>query len=124
MLGVMPEKKLSKAAQKEATKRTAEAISDRINELGLSRSALVKLSGVSDLTIRRLEAGEERTYRIDVLARLSRALGWKPNAVAQMLNGAKAPEEEGPADADLMTRLQRLEAIVDGILAQGRPDKP
>lgn len=120
MLGTMPERKLSKAAQKQATQRTAEAVSDRINELGLSRAALVRASGVSDLTIRRLEAGEDRTYRADVLARLSRALGWKPNAIAQMLNGAKAPEEVDANEPDMLARIQRLEAIVDGILAQGR----
>lgn len=98
---------------KERWGAVAEAITARMAELALSQADLVRTSGVSDATIRKLMRGEAGNYRPDRLAKVSQALGWGPDGIDRIRAGTQ-PNHSAPAMSD---RLDRLEAQMQEVLA-------
>lgn len=73
--------------QPERWQAVGDAIRERMNVLGLSQAELVKGSGVSDFTIRKLMRGEPGNYRADRLAKIERALDWPGSSFDDILAG-------------------------------------
>lgn len=119
--------------------RTAgRAIERRMVELGLTQDEVAHRSRVSTSTIRKLIKGRPAGYLPSKLAQLSRALGWPPDGIARLLDGARPDElptvEVPPSDARVLagvppalagklarlpaTDLVYLEDLVDRFLRQ------
>lgn len=96
-------------------KRVAEHVNRRLNELGWLQKDLEQQSGVSVATIRALQTGERTNYRPDVLAKVSRALGWPSDTLHRISRGGDAPAEEDiPADdQDLLDELDAIKSELD-----------
>jgi transcriptional regulator with XRE-family HTH domain len=82
------------------------AINARLVELGLTQDEVAHRSHVSTSTIRKLLKGRPGGYQPFKLAQLSRALGWPPDGIARLLDGARPDElpttAVPPADARLL----------------------
>ena len=85
----------------------ARAVSERMDELGMSQMDLVRRSGVSDATIRRLTRGDDRYgFRRTSLAAVSKALGWRPDALTAISRG-----EDPPRTVDYLDRQTLIEKV-------------
>jgi hypothetical protein len=69
-------------------KAVADCVVARRNWLGMSQFDVLKAGGPSEQTMRRIEGCQRFTYEPRTLARLERALGWKPNTITAILNRA------------------------------------
>lgn len=70
----------------------ASIINERLAELAWTQKELERRSGVSDTTLRNLQHARADNYRPAVLAAVSRALGWPPDALERISHGATPPE--------------------------------
>lgn len=66
-------------------------------------------------TVRRVEAGDQRNYRLTTLAAVSVALDWPPDALERIAYGEDPPAGASRLD-NLEARLADVELKVDEIL--------
>lgn len=71
----------------EAVERLAAAIRERMDVLAMSQSELVRASGVSAATVRKIMAGVSGNYQQHILGKISLALGWTPTSSTRILGG-------------------------------------
>lgn len=65
----------------------------RMAELDMNQTAVIRVSGVSPMTLRALLIGERSNYRYASLRQISRAVGWVPNAIEDLAESGKEPVE-------------------------------
>lgn len=98
-----------------------EAARNRRAELGWTQDDVVANAdpdhGISIETVRRVEAGDQGSYRRQTLAAYSKAVGWMASALWDVAHGA-APPGYGANELDeIRSRLDSVEKQVDQILA-------
>lgn len=71
--------------------QVAQRIEERMGELALTRTDVIRASGVSPMTFRALLAGERTGYRDGSLHAVSKALGWAPTAIIDLTKTGKEP---------------------------------
>lgn len=107
----------------ERWRNIGDAVTARARELAFSQADLVRASGVSDATVRRVMRGEDGNYRADRLAKISQALGWGPHGIERMIAG-KEPDDVRASTDDRVTTLERevteLREAMDGVAQQLR----
>lgn len=95
----------------------AKAILDRRKFLGMSQVDLVRVSGLSDTTVRGLERAQPtaRAPRMTTSSRIERALGWPVGTISDILNGQSAPAPELVEHPDVRTELAAIHQQVDAL---------
>jgi transcriptional regulator with XRE-family HTH domain len=90
----------------------ANAITERVNELGWRQRELAQRSHVSQAIVRELQHHTvERRRSARTLEALSGALGWHPQYLAAVLRGRTPPELGDPVSDNGATVSSRLDAI-------------
>jgi transcriptional regulator with XRE-family HTH domain len=90
----------------------ANAIKERVNELGWRQRELAQRSHVSQAIVRELQHHTvERRRSARTLEALSIALGWHPQHLAAVLRGRTPPELGDPISESGRTLSSRLDAI-------------
>lgn len=90
----------------------ANAIKQRVNELGWRQRELAQRSHVSQAIVRELQHHTvERRRSARTLEALSAAMGWHPQHLAAVLRGRTPPELGDPVSDDDRTVSSRLDAI-------------
>ena len=90
----------------------ANAIKERVNELGWRQRELAQRSHVSQAIVRELQHHTvERRRSARTLEALSIALGWHPQHLAAVLRGRTPPELGDPISENGTTVSSRLDAI-------------
>jgi transcriptional regulator with XRE-family HTH domain len=90
----------------------ANAITERVNELGWRQRELAQRSHVSQAIVRELQHHTvERRRSARTLEALSVALGWHPQHLAAVLRGRTPPALGEPVSEDNRTVSSRLDAI-------------
>ena len=90
----------------------ANAIKERVNELGWRQRELAQRSHVSQAIVRELQHHTvERRRSARTLESLSIALGWHPQHLAAVLHGNTPPEPGEPISDNGRTVSSRLDAI-------------
>ncbi|MBV9730066.1 MAG: helix-turn-helix transcriptional regulator [Pseudonocardiales bacterium] len=90
----------------------ANAIKQRVNELGWRQRELAQRSHVSQAIVRELQHHTvERRRSARTLEALSVALGWHPQHLSAVLRGRTPPELGEPVSEDSRTVSSRLDAI-------------
>lgn len=102
----------------------ANAVKQRMAELGLRQGAVIKRSGLTKQTVGEIENNsKERNRNRRTLEALSKALEWHPDYLAAVLEGRTPPEVGTPyakrAD-DLPARFDVLEHRLDVLQAEIR----
>jgi len=116
--------------------RLANAVNDRVVELGIDQAELVRRSGLSQPTIRSIMDGDPRGLpRPKSLRKLAVGLGWSAGSVEiVMAGGAPIVEDHQPfhqppslaivSDSDLNERLDRIDerqkVLLDQLREQGQ----
>lgn len=96
----------------------ANAITERVNELGWRQRELAQRSRVSQAVVRELQHHTvERRRSARTLEALSVALGWHSQHLAAVLHGRTPPEPGEPISDNSSTVSSRLDAI-DGRLSE------
>lgn len=95
-------------------KRVGRYVTQRIDDLRLTKAEVQRRAGVSDKTLSRYMAGEP-IVRVDKERELCQALGWTSDSVRRIGAG----EEPVELDAD-DERLTRLEGRVDRVESELR----
>jgi hypothetical protein len=81
--------------------RLGVVVTERMRELALTKSELIRASGVSQSTLDSYMAGEARkSHRLDKLRDLSLALGWTPDSLERVLAGEDPVDAHQPVDID------------------------
>jgi transcriptional regulator with XRE-family HTH domain len=97
----------------------AEAINERVNELGWRQRELAERSHVSQATVRELQHHVvERRRSRRTLESLSMTLGWHPQHLDAVLHGRRPPQPAQPATDNgdaLWSRLDTLERRLEEI---------
>lgn len=65
------------------------AITTRMAQLGYSKTELDREVGMSAETVRPIRTGTPGNYRASTLAKVSKALGWTPESIEQILEGGE-----------------------------------
>ena len=92
----------------------ANAIKERVNELGWRQRELAQRSHVSQAIVRELQHHTvERRRSARTLEALSVALGWHPQHLAAVLRGRTPPGPGDPISDNDKTVSSRLDAIDD-----------
>lgn len=102
----------------------ADAIRQRMRELGINQAELIRRSGVSDTTLRKALKGEP-VKAVQKRYDLARALGWTPDSIDRLTAGEEPVEEKGlyltEAEAGeverALTTATQLAAALDKLLA-------
>jgi len=90
----------------------ANAIKERVNELGWRQRELAQRSHVSQAIVRELQHHTvERRRSARTLEALSLALGWHPQHLAAVLRGRTPPELDEPVIDNGTTVSSRLDSI-------------
>lgn len=90
----------------------ANAITERVNELGWRQRELAQRSHVSQAIVRELQHHTvERRRSARTLEALSVALGWHPQHLSDVLHGSTPPELGEPVSENNRTVSSRLDAI-------------
>jgi transcriptional regulator with XRE-family HTH domain len=90
----------------------AEAINERVNELGWRQGELAERSHVSRATVRELQHHiVERRRSARTLEALSTALGWHPTHIDAVLRGRRPPEPTEPVIDNGESPWSRMEAL-------------
>ncbi|HEX2289422.1 MAG TPA: helix-turn-helix transcriptional regulator [Pseudonocardiaceae bacterium] len=90
----------------------ANAIKERVNELGWRQRELAQRSHVSQAIVRELQHHTvERRRSARTLEALSTALGWHPQHLTAVLRGRTPPELGDPVSDNDRTVSSRLDAI-------------
>lgn len=103
------------------------AVNDRLSELGWTQADLVRESRISDATIRRLQNASraEGGFRRDVLAAVSRALGWPPGTLTAISRGDPPPRTQDYLDRELLVRkITAVREAVDDLEEVVRRSRP
>jgi transcriptional regulator with XRE-family HTH domain len=91
----------------------AQAISQRMTELGINQAELIERSQVSKATVGELyHNSAQRRRSARTLEALSMALGWHPRHLAAVLKGQRVPDIGEPvsrSDDDVPGRLAAIE---------------
>lgn len=91
----------------------AQAISQRVTELGINQAELIERSQVSKATVGELyHNSAQRRRSARTLEALSMALGWHPQHLVAVLRGQRVPEIGEPvsrSDDDVPGRLAAIE---------------
>lgn len=104
--------------------RVSAAVTERMDELGLTQSALSKMSGVSAITIRRLQGRSNREadddgFRPDTLTRVSNALGLGHAGLVRIGRGEDLATVEADAaegdQSDIAEMLQQMQAQLNEV---------
>jgi transcriptional regulator with XRE-family HTH domain len=97
----------------------AEAINERVNELGWRQGELAERSHVSRATVRELQHHiVERRRSARTLEALSTTLGWHPQHIDAVLRGRRPPEPTEPVTNNgesLWSRMDALERYLSDI---------
>jgi transcriptional regulator with XRE-family HTH domain len=97
----------------------AEAINERVNELGWRQGELAERSHVSRATVRELQHHiVERRRSARTLEALSTTLGWHPQHIDAVLRGRRPPEPTEPVTNNgesLWSRMDALEQYLNDI---------
>lgn len=97
----------------------ADAINERVNELGWRQGELAERSHVSRATVRELQHHiVERRRSARTLEALSTTLGWHPQHIDAVLRGRRPPEPTKPVTNNgesLQSRMDSLERHLSGI---------
>ncbi len=97
----------------------AEAINERVNELGWRQGELAERSHVSRATVRELQHHiVERRRSARTLEALSTTLGWHPQHIDAVLRGRRPPEPTEPVTNNgesLWSRIDALERYLSDI---------
>lgn len=113
---------MTTTANETAWSRVADALEERMAELGLDQIDLARQAGVSDATIRKLQKASSTRYHRSTLNKVARALGWPADAFWTLIATGEKPEPlETPTHrsndgellddlAELRLRLSDLEA--------------
>lgn len=90
----------------------AEAINERVNELGWRQGELAERSHVSRATVRELQHHiVERRRSARTLEALSTALGWHPQHIEAVLRGRRPPEPTEPVTNNGESPWSRMDAL-------------
>ena len=90
----------------------AEAINERVNELGWRQGELAERSHVSRATVRELQHHiVERRRSARTLEALSTTLGWHPQHIDAVLHGRRPPEPTEPVTEKGETLWSRMDAL-------------
>jgi transcriptional regulator with XRE-family HTH domain len=90
----------------------AEAINERVNELGWRQGELAERSHVSRATVREIQHHiVERRRSARTLEALSITLGWHPNHIEAVLRGRRAPEPTEPTTRNSESLWSRMDAL-------------
>ena len=92
-----------------ARQELAIAVRERRRELQLSELALAQASGVSHMTVRRVEAGEP--VRARSVSGLDAALGWRPGRTAQLLGQVTAQVPESTTSLRSLSERELAELL-------------
>src|ERR687894_2274559 len=88
----------------------AEAISQRMTELGINQAELIERSQVSKATVGELyHNSAQRRRSARTLEALSVALGWHPRHLHAVLSGDDPPDHANPAALPVVERLAAIE---------------
>lgn len=87
-------------AQRMKAVTLAQALTARLEQLGISRRELATRTGLGRSTIHNIEGGGRTALRPDTLAKLDEALYWKRGTAVALSNG----DDSILADADLLIR--------------------
>ena len=74
----------------------------------LSQAELAARAGISESTVRSIEASRRDNYSGRVLRELSRALGWSPLSISRIFDGGEPEVIEAAAEPDLRAEIARL----------------
>lgn len=100
----------------DSLRRIGAHVVKRREQMRLSQADLERASGLSDLTIRRIETGQPIEFRNQTWNKLCDALRWTPESIDLIVDGQEPVvlEPSLPADPlrDLRRRLEELEADV------------
>ena len=98
----------------------AEAINQRMSELGLNQSQLIGRSRVSKATVGELQRNSSQRRRgVHTLEALSLALDWHPDHLHAILTGRRPPAPDAPVirpDNDISARLAIVEDQLDQMI--------
>jgi transcriptional regulator with XRE-family HTH domain len=90
----------------------AEAINERVNELGWRQGELAERSHVSRATVRELQHHVvERRRSARTLEALSTTLGWHPRYLEAVLRGRHPPEQDEPVTNKGESLRSRMDAL-------------
>ncbi|MGH3927282.1 MAG: helix-turn-helix domain-containing protein, partial [Pseudonocardiaceae bacterium] len=90
----------------------AEAINERVNELGWRQGELAERSHVSRATVRELQHHiVERRRSARTLEALSSALGWHPQHIDGVLRGRQPPKPTEPVTKNGESPWSRIDAL-------------
>ena len=87
-----------------------DAITTRLNEIGMQQKDLAATSSVSVATIREIQGGKERRRSPRILQGISVALEWPADYLADLLQGKK-PEQQSQATRESETRESEAPAV-------------
>ncbi|MFT6292052.1 MAG: hypothetical protein ACJAR2_002662 [Ilumatobacter sp.] len=95
----------------------------RMEQLGLSPSALAAEAGVTVQGLFRLRAGGVHKYQVRMTAPVCAALRWSPDSITRLLNGDEPIEIAPPAQVsrsvgDLQNRLSQVELALAVAIAR------
>lgn len=99
-----------------------QAIVERMDEIPMSQAELVKASGVSDFTIRKLMRGTPGNYRPDRLRKVSKALGWAPGAILGATSDPPSVTPEELSRQLVETPFDDVEAFIDDVIERYPPE--
>ena len=95
----------------------AQAINQRVNELGWRQRELAERSHVSQAIVREIQHHTvERRRSTRTLEALSAAMGWHPQHLSAVLNGRTPPEPDEPVSASGQTVWSRLDTLEDRLI--------
>ena len=90
----------------------AEAINERVNELGWRQGELAERSHVSRATVREIQHHVvERRRSARTLEALSITLGWHPQHIEAVLRGRRPPHAAEPATKNEESLWSRMDAL-------------
>ncbi len=88
--------------------RVASAVRVRRGVLGLSQAEAAAIAHITPSTWRNLEGAKRSGYRDGTLVMVALALGWEPEAIIRIRDGAPVPDEsQDPALREELAQLRR-----------------
>lgn len=90
----------------------ADAINDRMSELGITQQQLAQRSGVSVAALRGLQKAEPRRRSPVILSAISRALSWPEDHLRRVYE-AGAPSVSPSSADELSARLDRMQGQIN-----------
>lgn len=112
------------ATRKPNWRRMGQQAELRRAELGLTQDELIEQMSehqrIGIETLRRVEAGDQQSYRSTTLAALSIALGWEADRLWHIAHNAQPAGDDARFTA-IENRLARIEEKVDTYISRRRP---